>query len=581
MAAKAQQNDIDLLQAARCEDLQYSQIKELSVLGSFETKVITTLKSSGAHLLQGARGVGKSMLLRSAEIEMDGEFAEKQQLAVYVNFKTSTLLEGVKAGERSAFQVWVNLRILQAIHEKLVRLDLIGAQGQRDPYFRLFGIASVGNTTVMIEEKIHLLQRLAFSQAKDTILSELGGDFLDRLLDTGFLTEVLGGVIEQFNLSRLVLLFDEAAHTFIPTQQEVFFEIFKLLHGGKIAVKAAVYPTVTSYGRNFEIGQDAIVLSMDRFEPGQAGRVANRALFRELIDRRLPPSSPARKRVFSRGALLDLLIDLSTGNPRAFLHLLNRALDQGFSDRAVLLATQEFVDQELLPYHRGLAKRLPKYAAHVSVGLDILKDYLIPEIRIKNSRETKSGYQAAFFTISRRMSPNLKLALDILTYSGILVNKGTVKIADRQTGLRYMVHIALLVTEKAFSSARLSDAISSISLTDYREFSDTDSNIEKYLASLAASSDQCSHCGHALSPKDKFCPECGHQIEAKGIISSLLDEPVDELSLSHRLKDRVRPSFPRVGDVVQARREELMRIKFIKEVRSRIIKNAAEEFISG
>ena len=43
----------------------------------------------------------------------------------------------------------------------------------------------------------------------------------------------------------------------------------------------------------------------------------------------------------------------------------------------------------------------------------------------------------------------------------------------------------------------------------------------------------------------------------------------------------MRPQFPRVGDVVQSSREEIMRIKWIKEVRSRIIKNAADEFISG
>src|SRR5690349_3490000 len=90
----------DLLQAARCEDLNYTQIKELSVLGPFETNVIHTLKQPGAHLLEGARGVGKSMLLRMAEIEMDSEFRKTRRVAVYVTFKTSTLLEGVKAGER-------------------------------------------------------------------------------------------------------------------------------------------------------------------------------------------------------------------------------------------------------------------------------------------------------------------------------------------------------------------------------------------------------------------------------------------------------------------------------------------------
>ncbi len=574
-------DEIDLLQAARCEDLQYGQIRELSVLGDFEKKVILTLKGAGAHLLQGARGVGKSMLLRSAEIEMDLAFAKERQLAVYVNFKTSTLLEGVKAGERDAFQLWVNLKILQSLHEKLKQLDLIGQDREQDPYYRVFRIESVHSTTQALQDKIHLLQKLARATNKETVLAELGDEFLDRALDTGFLVEMVRGLIEQFQLQRLIFLFDEAAHTFIPAQQEIFFEIFKLLHGERIAVKAAVYPTVTSYGRNFEVGQDAIVISMDRFEPGESGRSANRKLFRDLLDRRLPSKTSLRKQIFSKGELLDTCIDLSTGNPRAFLHLLNRAVEQGFSDRAVTLATQEFVDQELLPYHLNLAKRLPKFASHVRVGYDLLRGYLIPEIRTKNHRQTKSGYQSAFFTVPRDMSPNLKLSLDVLCYSGMLVNKGTVKIADRQTGLRYMVHFAILAAEKAFASSKLTDAISSISLTDYREFSSTDAQIATYLRQLHEVGDHCQKCSARIPPNAKFCPDCGQKLEVTSIIGPLLDEPVDALSLSYALRERVKPSFPKVGDVVQASREEIMRIKWIKEVRSRIIKNAADEFISG
>jgi hypothetical protein len=59
----------DLLQAARSEDLLDVQIKQLAVIGPIESEIIATLKKSGAHLLEGARGVGKSMLLRSAELE--------------------------------------------------------------------------------------------------------------------------------------------------------------------------------------------------------------------------------------------------------------------------------------------------------------------------------------------------------------------------------------------------------------------------------------------------------------------------------------------------------------------------------
>ena len=196
--------DIDLLHAARCEDLQYVEIKELSVEGDFERKTINTLKGSGAHLLQGARGMGKSMLLRLAEIELDAGFSLGRQLAVYVNFKTSTLLEGVRAGERDAFQIWVNVKILQALHEKLAFLRLIGEGGDRDPYYRVFQIESVEHTKTALEDKIHLLQNLALKGSNgEEILKDLGREFLDQILDTNFLIAVINSVIDQFGITRI------------------------------------------------------------------------------------------------------------------------------------------------------------------------------------------------------------------------------------------------------------------------------------------------------------------------------------------------------------------------------------------
>jgi hypothetical protein len=573
--------DTDLLQAARAEDLLNSDIPKLTVLGSFETKVVETLKQSGAHLLQGARGVGKSMLMRHAEVEMDFDFPSSRKMAVYVNFKTSTLLEGVKAEKRDAFQIWIGAKILLSIYEKLIALDLVGHSAVQDPYYKVFGIKTSQGIQSELQEKIHLLQKLAMTSNKEEAISKIGDSFLDKVNDVTFLLEMINEIIEAFKIDKLILLFDEAAHTFIPSQQEIFFEIFKLLHGGKIAVKAAVYPTVTSYGHNFEIGQDAIVIPMDRFETGLAGRQTNRQLFRDMLSRRVPKTGQLTKMLFSKGYLLDQCIDLSTGNPRAFFHLLIRTIDKGYSDRAVLLSTQEFVDQELIPYHLNLSKRLPKYGNHVRQGFDMLRGYIIPELRNKNFRTKLSNYQSAYFTIQRDMSPNLKLALDILCYSGILSSQGTVKIAERKTGLRYMIHIALLYTEKAFSSKNISDAIKALSLTDYREFSSSDKLIEVYIDRLKDTSDKCPDCSADIDPQAKFCAQCGTRITIKSIIGPLLDEPVSALSISDKLKARVQPQFPKVGDVIQATRNEIMKIKWIKEVRSRIIKNAADEFISG
>ncbi len=572
--------DFDLLHAARTEDLEDSQISDLAVIGKTEEEVIGKLKFSGAHLLQGARGIGKSMLLRETEAELDRDFKRDRTLAVYVNFKTSTLLEGVKADNKSAFQVWVGAKILQALYEKLIDNGIIGQSSTSDPFKRIFGVETVFGMKKVLQEKIHLLQKLSKRENEEEVLKQLGTEFLDKVNDISYVLEIIKEIATEYNLSRIVFLFDEAAHTFIPEQQEIFFEIFKLLHGGKVAVKAAVYPSITSYGKNFEIGHDAILISLGAFEPGSTGRDASRKLYRELITKRIPEGK-LRKEIFSKGELLDQCIHLSSGNPRAFLHLFNRVYDRGYTDRALLLATQDYVDQELLPYHLGLSKRLPKYSHHVKLGLDILREYIIPEIRKKNVREKKTQYQSAFFTLQRDMPPNLKLSLDLLCYSGVLSKQGTVKIASRKTGQRYMVHLALLFTEKAFISNKFSEVINMISLTDYREFSASDTSFDSYLVKFKQSSEECQECSSEIPPNAKFCPECGSKVIEKSIVGQLLDDSVRNISISDAIADRVEPEYPLVGDVVHATREDLMRISYIKEVRSKMIKNAADEYISG
>jgi len=572
--------DFDLLHAARTEDLEDNQISDLAVIGKTEEEVIGKLKFSGAHLLQGARGIGKSMLLRETEAELDRDFKQDRVLAVYVNFKTSTLLEGVKADNKNAFQVWVGAKILQALYEKLIDNGIIGHKSASDPFKRIFGVETVFGMKKVLQEKIHLLQKLSKNENKEEVLKQLGREFLDKVNDVSYVLEIIKEIASEYDLNRIVFLFDEAAHTFIPEQQEIFFEIFKLLHGGKVAVKAAVYPSITSYGKNFEIGHDAILISLGAFEPGSTGRDASRKLYRELITKRIPEGK-LRKEIFSKGELLDQCIHLSSGNPRAFLHLFNRVYDRGYTDRALLLATQDYVDQELIPYHLGLSKRLPKYSHHVKLGLDILREYIIPEIRKKNVREKKTQYQSAFFTLQRDMPPNLKLALDLLCYSGVLSKQGTVKIASRKTGQRYMVHLALLFTEKAFISNKFSQVINMISLTDYREFSASDSSFDSYLNKLKQSSEECQECSSEIPPNAKFCPECGSKVIEKSIVGQLLDDSVRKISISHAIADRVEPEYPLVGDVVHATREDLMKISYIKEVRSKMIKNAADEYISG
>ena len=292
--------DLDLLQAARCEDLKYDEIKNLTVLSNYEREIVDKLKMPGAHLLQGARGVGKSQLLRQAEIEIDEHFNTEKKISIYINFKTSPLLEGISINDKNAFQVWVGAKILQSVHQKLEFLNLINSQNSDDPYQKIFNIGSANITQEFLSEKIHQIQNYALAADKELESKKIGSDFIDKVNDINFIRDTLVTLVSKLNVDRVIFLFDEVAHTFIPAQQEIFFEIFKLLHGNSIAVKAAVYPTVTSYGKNFEIGHDAILISLDRFETG-TGLLQMRELFRNLFNKRTEENSNLRKRIYSNG----------------------------------------------------------------------------------------------------------------------------------------------------------------------------------------------------------------------------------------------------------------------------------------
>jgi hypothetical protein len=208
--------DFDLLHAARTEDLDDSQITSLAVLGKLEKEIIGKLKYSGSHLLQGARGVGKSMLLKETEAELDREFKDERSLAVYVNFKTSTLLEGVKADNKSAFQVWVGAKILQSLYEKLIINGVINENDSSDPFKRIFGVQTIYSMKRTLQEKIHLLQKLSKTQDKENIIEEIGDDFLDKVNDISYVSGIIKEIIEEYSLNKVVFLFDEAAHTDLP-----------------------------------------------------------------------------------------------------------------------------------------------------------------------------------------------------------------------------------------------------------------------------------------------------------------------------------------------------------------------------
>lgn len=454
-------------------------------------------------------------------------------------------------------------------------------------YQRLLGIPST-DTVSDLEEIIRDLQGLSIAvteEKKTEITTRLNGRGLDNFANVESVADFVRQIAKDKKLSKVIFLFDEAAHTFDEQQQEVFFEFFKLLHGDVIAVKAAVYPGITSYGGNFEIGQDAIKISISSVDENlEVARNQLRTHFRELLQKRL--SGAEFGKLVRRGDALDLIVMLSNGNPRMFLQAVSKLIaSKEISKRSALSASNDFVSSELVNYHLGLKKRLPRFASHIDLGMDLIKAHLIPELQKKNEgKGDNPSIQTIYFTIDPLIQHKVQKSITLLEYSGFLYAKSVVKTAKRKQAKRYALHLGVAANDKVFHSQFSRDpdkAIRLLSIADYREFYASDVRFSELVADHPAQ-ETCPN-GHVRQAEGNFCPMCGAKFEFDHIVESLLNDSSNNLSLSQFLRRSLINEFNAltVRDVLNLTETKLQKADWIGPKRSREIINAAEEYISG
>lgn len=578
----------DLIDLARAEDFTDEDFIDCFTETDRERDIINKLKGSGAHLLEGPRGVGKSSLLKKAELELDEEFAQNKTVGVYVNFKASLLVESGSTNLGfDPFLCWVAAKVLDAFYKKCKKLQFIKSEEIGERYKRLLSLKP-GWKASELEQNISDLQSLAIAandKTRQEITDRLSGAGLERFANIEAITDFIKSIVADANLNRINFLFDEAAHTFDEIQQETFFQFFKLLHGGSLAVKAATYPGITSYGKNFEIGQDAIKISISSTDENtELSRSQLRGYFRELVSKRLP--NETLKNVMSRGEALDLLILLSHGNPRVFLQTVSKWLaSKEYSKRSALAASNDYVASELTSYHLGLKKRLPRFASHIELGMALIKGHVVPELQKKNEgKGADPKIQTVYFTIEATTPHKVKKALTLLEYSGQVFSKSVVKTANRRQSPRYALNLGVAANEKVFHSSfsRNPDlAIKRLSLTDYREFYSTDERFVQ-LVNEHPSTERCPE-GHLRTTDGAFCPECGKKFVIDPVIEDLLQDSIDKLALSDFLKNKFKDdlSAPTIRSAIALTETDIQRAHLIGPFRSKVMINATEEYISG
>ena len=107
----------------RTEDFKDELIEKYFVETKNDREIIENLKSEHQMLLIGSRGVGKTMLLKKAEIELNKEYPEKKFLPVLMSFVKGILVNN--SLNENYFRYWMLSKILNQFRNSLLFKEII------------------------------------------------------------------------------------------------------------------------------------------------------------------------------------------------------------------------------------------------------------------------------------------------------------------------------------------------------------------------------------------------------------------------------------------------------------------------
>lgn len=533
--------------------IRTEDIKDEDVLAAFaETKrdrdIIGALKSRNPSVLIGSRGVGKSMLLRVTHAELLRDFEIDRVFPVYVSFTKSSLIQ---AHSSEAFHYWMLARICSAISRGLAKKGLLVPTPKA---LQMLAGGSAGSG----------LERTAIEEIADQFESawKNPGQQIDTsvLPTADDLKEAVEDLCEELHISRFALFIDEAAHIFIPEQQRQFFTLFRDLRSPYLTCNAAVYPGVTSYGTTFQLAHDATVLSVDR-DITDPGYVKN---MREIVERQA--DSTLTRNIDVYGQNFATLAFAATGNPRVLLKTLTRAPKLNSTEINEVL--REYYRTDVWAEHSLLAERYVGHRSLIDWGRRFIENTVLPDLKSKNDAYLRSDRKtSAFFWLHRDVPKAVEQALRILAYTGIVVEHAQgIKATRSEIGTRYLVNLGCLFAQEGQAPSATGFQIASNLTT--RRMSEFGANHDAFrtLLDVTASLDD-STVGHAA-------------------LAYQLRRPVAVLDLTEwQLSKLVELGFDTVGAVLNASESDIKQAKFVGDVRSRRMRNAAVaavfEYLSG
>lgn len=584
--------------AIRAESLTQEDVRKFFIDEAGES--VHRLLDSKQYLVEGSRGVGKTMLMRYAETEADKDFLSKKILACYISFEDSLKIERLKvtnAAEYNPFLQWTMAKILKALLDKISSLKI--DKEEKEKVSLMNNLGKVFGTTYeiysyknLLEEYISIIETAQHKTSEDIrklALQKLNvntEDMFKALNNPIVFKRFLEKFCKDDNLCRLVFLFDEAAHTLSEQQQEEFFSFMKGLRSPRIACKAAVYPGISSYGKDFDYGHDARVLHLDR-KPEDKESYLN--FFKKVLKKRTSEDKTWEE-LNKNQRVLEAFIIACFGNPR-HLFLLVDEIDQAVPRKKYLpKIIKNYVDQNLWKYYLGLERRLERFKVPVETGYNFIINLVISNLRTQNNswRKRKRPELSIYFAIENEIFDDLKNMLGVLIYSGILSERGQQSIGQNKYGKVYAVNTAVCISENVLREDKLTGGtfkgeIDKLNKQRVKIYYKGTKKITEMISTLAKGDVlTCPNCGKERKKEWKICPYCIKPYpKEESLYEKLRQHSVDYLLISERLKSRVKEKFNTIGQILDASEEEVDEIYYVGTVRVKIIKTAAIEYMAG
>jgi hypothetical protein len=555
---------------------------------------VQRLLDSEQYIIEGSRGVGKTMLMKAAMLKSESNFGQNSILPVWVSFEESIRLERIKILNNSVdpFLQWTMGKILFECLNKIAELKPASSTKLNERLSKIFNVPepdTFTKYTSLLNDYIKVLEKGEIDDNNSVTKLSPSSDLTEILDNPQSFREFLLELIKDYKLQRIVLLFDEAAHVFSFSQQEKFFTFFKSLRNPLIACKAAVYPGVTNYGKYFERGQDAKEIRID-WSPLNKEDIE---YIKEIIKRRIKAySNKYWEKLTSNKNTIDLLAICSNGNPRFAFHIIdelenNKAFKSNITIAILINAIRAVFATKWREFDT-LKQRLIRYEKYISEAESFVKETILPNLRIWNDKQRNSDKKLSIgFYITTGAFDKLEKVFSVLAYSNIIgIDYSKRSIGHHNYAYYITVNPSVLFTDLIIKDVQ-ELGNTSIAIENNQSYSESSSAIKEMLTQIGiVNYINCSNDNCDFKTKDdqyKFCPKCGSPIESReeeSLYKILRSHNIDNLKLSIKIVNRIKTKFNNIGELYDCDVEDI-RMKYIQDVRIYNIRNAVLEYMSG